>query len=146
MQELYQAVRAGDREKVKALVYADPTLAIFAAAMSGDIEEMSQLLAANPSLVTAVSPDGWYPLHLAAHFAQTQAVRLLLHHGAQAGARSTNALKNTALHAAAAGRALEAAKILIEHGASASATQHGGWVSLHAAAQNGACSSTPAPM
>ena len=31
MQELYQAVRAGDHAKVKALVDADPKLAIFAA-------------------------------------------------------------------------------------------------------------------
>jgi len=137
MQSLYEAVRAGDHERVRALVAADPTLAIFAWAMLGDAGEIAKLLASNRSLVTAVSPDGWFALHLAAHFAQTDAVRVLLKHGAQAGARSTNALQNTALHAAAAGRAVEAGKLLIDHGASVNAAQHSGWVPLHAAAQNG---------
>lgn len=137
MQPLYEAVRARDHERVKALVEADPTLAIFAAAMLGDAEEVARLLAGNRSLVTAVSPDGWFPLHLAAHFSRTEAVRALLNHGAQAGARSTNALQNTALHAAAAGRAVDAGKLLIDYGASPNATQHGGWAALHAAAQNG---------
>jgi ankyrin repeat protein len=137
MQALYEAVRAGDRARVTALVAADPTLAIFAAALLGDAGEISKVLAANPALVSAVSSDGWYPLHLAAHFAKTEAVRVLLDQGAQAGARSTNAMRNTALHAAAAGRALEVAKLLIAHGADAAATQHGGWTPLHAAAQNG---------
>ena len=137
MQSLYEAVRASDGERVKTLVAADPTLAIFAASMLGDTEEISKLLAANRSLVTAVSSDGWFPLHLAAHFAKTDAVRLLLNNGAQAAARSTNALQNTALHAAAAGRAADAGKLLIDHGASVNEPQHGGWVPLHAAAQNG---------
>jgi ankyrin repeat protein len=137
MQALYAAVRSGDRGQVEALVAADPTLAIFAAAMLGDDAAIETLLAANRSLVTAVSPDGWLTLHLAAHFAKTDAVRALLNNGAQASARSTNALHNTALHAAAAGRAAGAAKLLIDHGAAVNATQHGGWAPLHAAAQNG---------
>jgi ankyrin repeat protein len=137
MQSLYEAARAGDRDRVQLLVAADPTLAIFAAAMLGDVDEIARLLSANRSLVTAVSPDGWFPLHLAAHFAKTGAVQTLLNHGAQAAARSTNALHNTALHAAAAGRAVEAGRLLIEHGADAGAVQHGGWTPLHAAAQNG---------
>jgi ankyrin repeat protein len=122
---------------VRELTAANPTLEIFAAAMLGDAGEITRLLAGNPTLVTAVSPDGWFPLHLAAHFAQTEAVRVLLEHGAQAGARSTNAMQNTALHAAAAGRAAEAGRLLIEHGASANCAQQGGWAPLHAAAQNG---------
>ena len=137
MQAIYEAVRGGDSERVKALVAADPTLGIFAAAILGDVAELESLLAGNRSLVTAVSPDGWYPLHLAAHFAKTDAVRLLLNKGARAGASSTNALQNTALHAAAAGRAAGAGKLLIDHGADVNAAQHGGWTPLHAAAQNG---------
>src|SRR6266478_5091786 len=137
MQPLYEAVRSGDPERVKTLVAADPPLAIFAAAILGDTAELEILLSGDRSLITAVSPDGWFPLHLAAHFAQTGAVRLLLSKGAQAGARSTNALQNTALHAAAAGRAAEAGKLLIDRGANVNATQHGGWAPLHAAAQNG---------
>ena len=83
MRQLYQAVRAGDRARVKALVEADPTLAIFAAAMLGETPVIEAMLAANPLLAAAVSPDGWPPLHLAAHYAMTGAVRALLDHGAQ---------------------------------------------------------------
>jgi ankyrin repeat protein len=137
MQALYQAVRAGDHAQVQGLVDADPALAIFAAAIQGDETAIEALLARNRALVSAVSPDGWTPLHLAAHFSRTGAVRLLLNKGASVNAVSGNALANTAIHAAAAGRAAEAAKLLMQHGADVNARQHGGWTPLHAAAQSG---------
>ena len=137
MQQIYEAVRAGDRTKVKALVEADPTLAIFAAAILDDTVAIEALLAADPLLTAAVSSDGWMPLHLAAHFGKSGALRVLLKRGAQANAFSTNAMRNTALHAAAAGRATEVGKLLVEHGANVNARQHGGWTALHAAAQSG---------
>src|SRR5712691_7826593 len=124
MQKLFEAIRAGDREGVEALVEADPSLAIFAAAIQGDTVAIETLLAANRPLVSAVSSDGWTPLHLAAHFGKQDA-------------RSTNAMQNTPLHAAAAGRAAEVATLLLDHGASVNARQNGGWTPLHAAAQNG---------
>ena len=137
MQKLFEAIRAGNREGVEALVQADPSLAIFAAAIQGDTVAIETLLAANRPLVSAVSSDGWTPLHLAAHFGKQEAVRLLLNKGAKADARSTNAMQNTPLHAAAAGRAAEVATLLLDHGASVNARQNGGWTPLHAAAQNG---------
>ena len=137
MQKLYEAVRAGDREAAKTLVEADPTLAIFAAAMFGDAAEVEKLLTGNRSLVTAVSPDGWFPLHLAAHFGHADVVRALLNKGAQVNACSTNAMHNVALHAAAAGRAQAVAKLLLDAGANANARQEGGWTPLHSVAQNG---------
>ncbi len=78
MNPLYEAVRAGDAARVQAIVEADPSLAIFAAAMQGDSARLEELLAANRSLVSAVSPDGWTPLHLAAFFGGADAARLLL--------------------------------------------------------------------
>jgi len=137
MQALYEAFRAGDRASVKTLVASDPTLAIFAAAIFGDAEEIERLLAGNRSLVNAVSPDGWFPLHLAAHFGHADAARSLLNKGAQVNACSTNALKNMALHAAAAGRSQAVAKLLLDAGADVNARQHGGWTPLHSVAQNG---------
>jgi uncharacterized protein len=137
MNELYEAVRAGDRARVQTIVEADPALAIFAAAMLGDTARVEELLAANRSLVTAVSPDGWTPLHLAAFFGGAEAARTLLNTGASPGARSTNAMQNLPLHAAAAGRHTGIAKLLIDHGAPVDARQHGGWTALHAAAQSG---------
>jgi len=137
MKDLFEAVRAGDLARVKELVAADPSLGIFAAAILGDTEQLDDLLTANRSLVGLLSADGWTPLHLAAFFGKTEAVRLLLNKGALVGARSTNPMENMPLHAACAGRHTEAAKLLIDHGASVNARQHGGWAPLHAAAQNG---------
>ena len=78
MKELFEAVRAGDLARVQALVAADPSLAIFAAAILGDSPRLEELLTVNRSLVSAVSSDGWTPLHLAAFFGKGAAARLLL--------------------------------------------------------------------
>lgn len=137
MQKIYEAFRAGDRESAKAHVADDPTLAIFAAAIFGDAAEVETLLAGNRSLVNAVSPDGWFPLHLAAHFGHADAVRALLNKGAKVDAPSTNAMRNTALHAAAAGRSKTVAKLLVDAGADVNARQSGGWTPLHSVAQSG---------
>jgi uncharacterized protein len=137
MKELFEAIRASDSSRVAALVQADPSLAIFAAAIVGKTEELKQLIAADPALVSALSTDGWTPLHLAAFFGHLEAARILLNQGAQVKARSTNAMENTPLHAAAAGRHAEIAKLLLDHGATPDARQHGGWTPMHSAAQNG---------
>jgi uncharacterized protein len=137
MKELFEAIRAGDSLKVADLVAADPSLAIFAAAIQGDVSALETLVAGNRSLVNAQSNDGWSPLHLAAHFGKIDAVRFLLNKGAEVNARSGNAMANTPLHAAAAGRCADAIRMLIEHGASVNARQQGGWTAMHAAAQSG---------
>jgi uncharacterized protein len=137
MQKIYEAFRAGDRESANAHAAVDPTLAIFAAAIFGDAAEIETLLAGNRSLVNAVSPDGWLPLHLAAHFGHADAVRALLNKGAKVDAPSTNAMRNTALHAAAAGRSAAVAKLLLDAGAGVNARQSGGWTPLHSVAQTG---------
>lgn len=137
MKELFEAARAGNLARVQALVEADPALAIFAASILGDAARLEELLTGNRSLVSAVSSDGWTPLHLAAFFGKEDAARLLLNKGASVQARSTNPMTNTPLHAAAAGRHPEIVKLLLDRGASANAVQHGGWTPLHSAAQNG---------
>ena len=137
MKDLFEAVRSGDLARVKELVSADPSLAIFAAAILGDTEQLTDLLTANRAQVGLLSSDGWTPLHLAAFFGKADAARLLLNKGAIVNARSTNPMENMPLHAAAAGRHTEVAKLLIDHGAPVNARQHGGWSPLHAAAQNG---------
>lgn len=137
MKELFEAVRSGDLARVRDLVAADPSLAIFAAAILGETDQLEALLTANRSLLAASSDDGWTPLHLAAFFGRSEAVRLLLNKGAEVAARSTNGMRNTALHAAAAGRHAGVAKLLLDHGADANARQEGGWAPLHASAQSG---------
>ncbi|HXP83448.1 MAG TPA: ankyrin repeat domain-containing protein [Bryobacteraceae bacterium] len=137
MKELFEAVRAGDLSKVQALVDANPSLAVFAASILGQSDRLETMIAGDRSLVSAVSEDGWTPLHLAAFFGKEEAARLLLNKGAQTAARSTNAMQNTPLHAAAAGKHVALVKLLLERGAKADSRQHGGWTPLHAAAQTG---------
>jgi ankyrin repeat protein len=137
MRELYAAARSNDPAQLRALVAADPSLAVFAAAVFGDARELDKLLTANRSLVSVLSSDGWTPLHLAALFGRIDAARLLINKGADVAARSGNAMANTPLHAAAAGRSAVVAKHLMDCGAGANARQNGGWTPLHAAAQNG---------
>ena len=137
MKELFEAVRANDAARVESLVASDPTLAIFAAAMTGDLTKLEALLTGNRSLVTAVSPDGWTALHLAAFFGQEGAARALLNKGASTKTRSTNPMNNLPIHAAAAGKHTAIVKLLLEHGTPANAQQQVGWTALHAAAQHG---------
>lgn len=139
MNALYEAVRSGDLAGARTIVDADPTLAIFAAAMQGDAARLDELLAGNRSLISAVSPDGWTPLHLAAFFGRLDATRALLNKGASPSARSTNPMNNLPLHAAVAGRHTNVARLLLDHGAPVDARQHGGWTALHAAALHGDC-------
>lgn len=137
MKELFEAVRAGDLSRVKALVEANPELAVYAACILGETEQVEQMIAGNRSLATKLSEDGWTPLHLAAFFGHADTARALLNKGAAVDARSTNSMQNTPLHAAAAGKHPGVAKLLIEHGAAVDARQHGGWAPIHSAALSG---------
>lgn len=115
-----------------------PELDIFDAAAVGDTERIEQLLAFDPSLVASHSTDGWTPLHLAAAFAEENAVRLLLSRGADAHARSHNDLANQPLHACVAMQgSLASARDLIHSGADVNATQSGDVTPLHLAAAQG---------
>ena len=137
MKQLFEAIRAGDLSQVKALTDADPALTIFATAILGETGRLEELVSGNRALASALSSDGWTPLHLAAFFGRKDTARALLNKGAAVNARSANAMQNTPLHAAAAGRSAETAKLLLDFGANVNARQQGGWTALHAAAQNG---------
>jgi len=121
----------------KLLLDRGAKLDIFAASITGDEARLKTLLSEDPSRVSAFSHDGWTPLHLAAFFGHTAAVKALLEAGAPVNERGKNPMANLPLHAAAAGRKVDIVILLIENGAAVNARQHGGWTALHAAAQNG---------
>lgn len=111
---------------------------VFDAAALGEASLVRDLLDGDGTQALAYSPDGWTALHLASHFGQTDAVRVLLGAGAEAGARSRNSLENQPLHAAVAGDVpLTLVRALLAHGADVNATQSGAFTPLHGAAQKG---------
>jgi ankyrin repeat protein len=109
---------------------------VFESAAFGDLDRLSELLATEPDLVNATSGDGFTPLHLAAFFGQTDAVRLLLARGAEPDVRGQGWMTGTALSAAAAGGHTAIVLLLLEVGVDPNVQQAQGFTPLHAAAQN----------
>jgi hypothetical protein len=113
-------------------------LDIFEAAAVGNCRRLHQLIAEDATSVRAVSADGWTPLHLAAAFANADAVTLLLEHGAHVHQFSHNPMRNQPLHACIAlNHSLDVVRALLEGGADVNATQHGGYTPLVQAASAG---------
>lgn len=126
-----------DRGLVAAVREHVEELDVFEAAAFGDLDRLSELFASEPELVDAVSGDGFTPLHLAAFFGQTDAVRLLLARGATPDERGRGWMTGTPLSAAAAGGHTAIVLMLLETGADPNVQQAQGFTPLHAAAQNG---------
>jgi ankyrin repeat protein len=131
------AIYYGASGALEALLARGVKLDVFEASAAGDSSRVRALIDADPKVVGRHSHDGWTPLHLAAHFGHVDAMRVLLEHGADVHARSSNDMRNTPLHAAAAGGRLEAAVELLDRRADPGARQHGGFTALHSAAQSG---------
>lgn len=112
-------------------------LNVFEAATFGDLDRLTELLAEDPELVDVMSGDGFTPLHLAAFFGQTDAVRLLLARGATVDRNGTGWMTGTPLHAAASGSHAGVVRMLLDAGADANNRQRHGYTPLHSAAANG---------
>lgn len=112
---------------------------VFTAARSGDLAQLKGFLNINPTLTNTENSDGLTLLGFAAHFGQTDAVKLLLDYGADVNALSHSKVSfipsNTALHAAIAGeRSLEVIKLLLAHNARTNIFDSNGHTCLHSAA------------
>jgi uncharacterized protein len=110
---------------------------IFIAAQKGDTLSLRRFLYDKPQLVGAYSPEGWTPLHLAAHFGHLETAKELVTEGAEVNSVSKNEMANNPLHAAVAGNHTIMVAFLIDSGADVNNKQHGGWTPLHGAVQNG---------
>ena len=135
---ILDAVYRGDQPALARLLDTGARPTLFEAAAIGDPALVKRLAAESPAAVAARSPDGWPPLHLAAHFANGDAVEALLAAKADVRARAENSHGNTALHAAVAGRAgARVIAALLRHGADVDAEDAGGHRPLHLAAFEG---------
>jgi uncharacterized protein len=172
--EFFEAVKAGNREKVDAMVAADRSLLVakdtsgasaillayyhgnedvakaliarkgaldvFEAATAGDAERVRALATKDRALANAWSPDGFFPLGLAAFFKRPAVVKVLLEKGANAKMASRPAAF-TPLHSAVADDAGEVTKdivkMLIDAGADPNAPSAAGGTPVHTAAFTG---------
>jgi len=110
---------------------------IFEATVLGNADRVKELLEESPDRADAVSPDGWTPLHLAAHFNRRNVAELLLANGAKVNAVSRDdslAPGNTPLHSACASGHYELAAFLLDNAAEVNAAQKNGMTPLHIAA------------
>jgi uncharacterized protein len=126
-----------DKALVEAVRAHVDRLNVFEAATFGDLDRVTELLAEDPALVDAMSGDGFTPLHLAAFFGQTDAVRLLLARGAAVDLNGTGWMTGTPLHAGASGSHADVVRVLLAAGADPNNRQRHGYTPLHAAAANG---------
>lgn len=130
------ALYSGHASLADELAARSGELSVFEAAAFDDTGRLGDLIKADPAIVADWSADGWQPLHLAAFFGRTEAVRALLDADAPVAEASRNAMAVHPLHAAAAGQHGEIVWLLIASDAPVDATQRGGWTPLHSAANN----------
>jgi hypothetical protein len=112
------------------------------AAAVGDVTRLRELLGSDRvtarERANSRSADGWPLLHLAAAFADREAVVTLLDAGADVRQVSETPLRNQALHALLAlSKDGEVTRLLIERGADVNAAQTAGYRPLHQAAVAG---------
>jgi ankyrin repeat protein/TPR repeat protein len=140
----FDAVRAGDTEKVQALLKADPKLvqartddgntALHLAALEGQAA-VAQLLLAAGAQVNAPGLREETPLHMAMYDGHRELAELLLASNANVNARNTAG--ETPLHLAARKGHRELAELLLEHQADANAKDRQDATPLHTAAAAG---------
>jgi ankyrin repeat protein len=131
------SVYHGKPDVARVCVEMGAPLDIFEASALGRVDRIAALLREDPARVSAYSPDGFYPLGLAAFFGHLEAVRALLAAGADVHAVARNAFKVQPIHAAAASKNLDIVRAVLEAGGDPNVPQQQGFVPLHEAANNG---------
>jgi len=114
---------------------AVPSTDIFDAVRAGDVEKVKTLLQADPKLATARTEDGSTALHLAALDGHSAIARLLLDSKAQVNARGLR--EETPLHMAMYDGHREVAEVLLAGQADVNAQNTAGETPLHVAARKG---------
>ena len=127
----------GRKEIRDLLIENGATLELHEAVAAGNLNRVKQLVEAEPGLAQGYSPDGFPALALAAAFGHEDVARYLHGKGAELNAAATNGTGYTALTGAVASGHASIAKWLAENGADVNYRYAKGYSPLLTAAANG---------
>jgi uncharacterized protein len=131
---LLVALYYGEPDIATAILARGPKLTVFEAAAAGDAGRVREIVGRDRSQASAVAPDGFSPLGLAAFFKRREVVRYLLEAGADLRLASRQG-DFTPLHSAVATDAgsvdIEIVRMLLDKGADPNAKSQSGSTPLH---------------
>ena len=128
------ALYYGKNDIAAALLARGPKLNVFEAAAAGDADRVREIVGRDRAQASAIAPDGFSPLGLAAFFKRREVVRYLLEAGADVRPASRQG-GFTPLHSAVATDAgpvdVEIVRLLLHRGADPNARSQSGSTPLH---------------
>ena len=137
---LLVALYYGENDIATAILARGPQLTVFEAAAAGDAARVREIVGRDRVQASAIAPDGFSPLGLAAFFKRREVVRYLLEAGADLRLASRQG-GFTPLHSAVATEAgavdIEIVRMLLDKGADPNAKGQSGSTPLHTVGYTG---------